>query len=77
MNWWRFVVASELRKIFAFRVDFWITFLGQVVIQLSIARALWQSIFEASGKEVMEGFTLPMMTLYFLIVPIGNRILQG
>lgn len=77
MRWWRFVVASELRKIFAFRVDFWATFLGQTIVQLSIARALWGSIFEASGKQVMEGYTLPMMTLYFLIVPIGNRILQG
>jgi ABC-2 type transport system permease protein len=25
----------------------------------------------------MEGYTLGMMTLYYLIVPIGNRILQG
>jgi len=25
----------------------------------------------------MEGYTLPMMTLYYLIVPIGNRMLQG
>lgn len=77
MNWWRFVIASELRKIMAYRVDFWITFLGQTIVQLSIARALWQNIFASSGNEVMEGYTLPMMTLYFLIVPIGNRMLQG
>jgi ABC-2 type transport system permease protein len=77
MNWWRFVVASELRKILAFRSDFWITFIGQTMIQVLIARALWQSIFETSGNEVMEGFTLPMMTLYYLIVPIGTRMLTG
>lgn len=77
MNWWRFVVAAEYRKIFAFRADFWVTFIGQTLVQLFIARALWQNIFEASGNEVMEGYTLPMMTLYYLIVPIGNRMLQG
>lgn len=77
MNWWRFVIASELRKIIAFRSDFWITFIGQTLIQLFIARALWQSIFEASGNEVMEGFTLPMMTLYYLIAPIGTKMLTG
>jgi ABC-2 type transport system permease protein len=77
MNWWRFVVAAEIRKILAFRVDFWITFLGQTLIQLLIARALWQSIFESSGHDVMEGFTLPMMTLYYLIVPLGTRMLTG
>lgn len=77
MNWWRFVVAAEIRKILAFRVDFWITFLGQSFIQIVIARALWQSIFESTGAEVMEGFTLPMMTLYYLIVPMGTRMLTG
>src|SRR5690606_22131712 len=35
------------------------------------------SIFESSGNETMEGFTLPMMTMYYLIVPIGNRMLTG
>lgn len=77
MKWWNSVVAMEVRKILAYRSDFWITFIGYVLVQVLIARALWQSIFEATGKEVMEGFTLPMMTLYFLIVPIGNRILTG
>lgn len=77
MRWWRFVVASELRKILAFRVDFWVTFLGQILIQVVIARALWQNIFQESGKEVMEGYTLSSMTLYYLIAPVGTRILTG
>lgn len=76
-NWWRFVIAAEIRKILAFRTDFWITFVGQTLIQILIARALWQAIFESAGKEVMEGFTLPMMTLYYLLVPIGSKMLTG
>jgi ABC-2 type transport system permease protein len=77
MKWWRFVIAAEYRKIFAFRADFWVTSVGQTMVQLFIARALWENIFEATGKYTMEGYTLPMMTLYYLIVPIGNRMLQG
>lgn len=77
MNWWRYVSAMELRKILAYRSDFWITFIGQTLIQVLIARALWQSIFEANGATEMNGFTLPMMTLYFLIVPIGSKMLMG
>lgn len=77
MNWWRFVVAAEFRKILAFRADFWITFVGQTLVQLFIARALWQNVFEANNTEVMEGFTLPLMTLYYLIVPVSNRMLIG
>ncbi len=77
MNWWRHIAAAELRKILAFRSDFWVTFIGQALVQLLIARALWQSIFAGSEAEVMNGFTLEMMTLYYLIVPIGQKMLTG
>lgn len=77
MKWWRHVCAMELRKILAYRSDFWITFLGQTLIQVVIARALWSSIFSANDATVMNGFTLEMMALYYLIVPLGNKILAG
>ena len=77
MNWRSSVFSLELRKILAFRSEFWVTFLGQTLIQLVIARALWQSVFEATGTEAMQGFNLETMTLYYLIVPIGSRILTG
>lgn len=77
MNWWKHVVAMELRKILAYRTDFWITFLGQTLIQLLVARALWQMIFATQGVTEMQGYTLEMMNLYYLIVPIGMRILTG
>ena len=77
MRWWKHVVAMELRKILAYRSDFWITFLGQTLIQLLVARALWQTIFASQGVSEMQGFTLEMMNLYYLIVPIGMRILSG
>lgn len=77
MNWWRFVIASELRKILAYRSDFWITFVGQTMVQLLIARALWENIFASSGNEVMQGYTLQSMTLYYLLVPIGGKMLTG
>jgi ABC-2 type transport system permease protein len=77
MKWWPHLIASEIRKILAFRSDFWITFLGQALIQVLIARALWQTIFESTGQKVMEGFTLETMTLYYVIVPLGSRMLTG
>lgn len=77
MNWWRHVMAMEFRKILAYRSDFWITFLGQTIIQLVVARALWQAVFEAQGTNEMQGYTLEMMSLYYLIAPIGTKILTG
>lgn len=71
------VISMEFRKILAYRSDFWVTFLGQTLVQLVVARSLWQSIFEANKVESMQGFNLDMMTLYYLMVPIGARILTG
>lgn len=71
------VISMEFRKILAYRSDFWVTFLGQTLIQLIIARSLWQSIFETNKVDSMQGFSLNMMTLYYLLVPIGSRILSG
>ena len=77
MNWWPHVVSLEFRKILVFRTEFWVTFLGQALVQLVIARSLWTAIFEEQRVTEMNGFTLPMLTLYYVIVPIGTRILTG
>jgi ABC-2 type transport system permease protein len=77
MNWRTSIVLQEFRKILAYRSDFWVTFLGQTFIQLAIARALWQALFEAQNTTSMNGYTLEMMTLYYLIAPIGTRMLTG
>lgn len=77
MKWWPSVVSLEFRKILVFRTEFWVTFLGQSLVQLVIALSLWTSIFEEQGVTEMNGFTLPMLTLYYVIVPIGSRILTG
>jgi ABC-2 type transport system permease protein len=77
MNWWRHVISLEFRKILTYRTEFWVTFLGQALIQLVIARSLWAAIFEQQKVTSMNGFTLPMLTLYYVIVPIGSRILTG
>ena len=71
------VVSMEFRKILAYRSDFWVTFLGQTIIQLIVARSLWQNIFETNNVTSMQGFDLNKITLYYLLVPIGLRILAG
>lgn len=77
MNWWRSIVSQELRRILAYRSDFWVTFIGQTVIQLFIARALWQSVFEAQGVREMKGYDLEQLTLYYILAPVGTRLLLG
>jgi ABC-type uncharacterized transport system permease subunit len=77
MKWWISVFTMEARKILAYRSDFWVIFIGQTAIQLLLATALWRAVFESQGTSEMNGYTLPMMTLYYLISPIGSRMMSG
>ncbi len=77
MSWQQKVVSTEIRKILAYRSDFWVNFLGQALIQLCIARALWTSIFESNGASEMRGMTLEQITLYYLVAPLTMKILMG
>ena len=77
MNWISSVVSMELRKIFAYRSDFWVSFLGQTLVQLIVATALWTSIYESQNTNNLNGFSLETMILYYLIVPLGTKVLMG
>lgn len=77
MKWWKTVVSMELRKILAYRTDFWVTFLGQIVVQVTIAHALWSEIFKFQQTDTLQGFNLTQITLYYLCVNVGMKILSG
>ena len=77
MIWWRTVVSMELRKILAYRTDFWVTFLGQMIVQVTIAHALWSELFKYQKADTLQGFNLTEITLYYLCVNVGMKILGG
>ena len=71
------VFLMELRKLVAYRADFWVNFLGLTFFSLVIAYYLWDSIFEASGKELIKGENLTSILFYYLVAPLLFRIQQG
>ncbi len=77
MNWALRVLSTELRKILAYRADFWVNFVGQVAVQLFIAHALWAAILQARGVESLNGMNLHQLTLYYLLAPTALKALQG
>jgi len=77
MSWWRSVFSLEMRKILAYRSDFWVTFLGQIFIQLIVAHALWKAIFDTQGINVLQGFSLDNLVIYYLISAVGSKIIMG
>ena len=78
MNYWPLkVISTEIRKILAYRSDFWINFVGNTLIHLSVSRALWQTIFAAQGVTEMRGLSLDQLTLYYVLAPISVKVLMG
>ena len=77
MSWVTRVVSTEIRKILAYRSEFWVNFVGQTLLQLFIARALWESLFTVNDTTQMGGFDLNQITLYYLLAPLTMKILMG
>lgn len=74
---YRQVFFMELRKLITYRSDFWVNFMGQTFFSLVIAYYLWESIFEQTGSDSMQGYTLQGMVFYYLMAPLIFRIQQG
>lgn len=71
------VFYMEMRKLIAYRADFWVNFIGRTFFSLVISYYLWASVYEVRGVNELNGFTLNKMILYYLVVPLMFRIQQG
>lgn len=67
----------ELKKLLSYRAEFWIGFVGSVVSQFGVAFFLWKAIFAARGAETLQGYTFGALMLYYLMVPLVERVVNG
>ncbi len=67
----------ELKKVLAFRTEFWMGFVGGVVTQFAVAFFLWLAIFKSLGVETLEGYTFTALMLYYLLAPLVERTVMG
>lgn len=73
----RTVFSLELRKIFSYRADFWIHFVGGLLTQITLAYFLWQAIFQYNGVDEMRGYSFFALMLYYVMVPLVDRMVRG
>jgi ABC-2 type transport system permease protein len=73
----RALFSIELRKAFSYRLDFWVQFLGTVIVQVTVAWFLWGAVFRARGITELGGYTFPAMMFYYLLVPLVDRLNRG
>jgi len=71
------IMSLEFRKILHFRLDFWVTFVGQICLQVAISWALWSTIFKENQVTQMNGFSLSELNLYYLLSPLLLKIMSG
>jgi ABC-2 type transport system permease protein len=69
--------SMELRRAFAYRADFWLSFIVSTGAQFIVAWFLWKSIFEHTGAGQIGGYTFPSLMLYYLVVPVIGRTVFG
>jgi len=72
-SWYRALVGIELRKIFAYRANFWVEFFGTSLGHFGIAYFVWRAVYGGAGAETLGGYTFASMLLYQLLVPIIGK----
>lgn len=76
-GWIAQVFSIEIRKVLSYRVDFWMQFLANVLAQVAIAYFLWKAIYDYRGVDELGGYSFAAMMLYYLCVPLVNRMIRG
>lgn len=71
------VVSMEMRKVFAYRSDFWLSFIVSTLAQFVVAWFLWKSIFLYKGMQQLGDFDFNSLMFYYLLVPIIGRTVFG
>lgn len=70
--------TMEIRKVFAYRTDFWLSFIVATLAQFCVAFFLWKSIFVYKGVTTIGTYTFSSMMFYYLLAPVlGRTIYSG
>jgi ABC-2 type transport system permease protein len=76
-SWEKSFFKLELKRMLAYRSDFWVTFLGQILFSFIVSYFLWSNIYNSMGVSVLNNFTLNQMIFYYLVAPLMFRSIQG
>ncbi len=76
-RWLYQVFLTEMRKIVAYRFDFWIQFLVSIFAHITAAYFLWKAVFEYNNTDIMKGYTFRGLMFYYLLVPLIEKIING
>jgi ABC-2 type transport system permease protein len=71
------VFTIQALKLMSYRVDFWLTALVAVAVELVIVYVLWSAVFRETGRVEIGGFTLGGMLAYYVLVLLIGKLVRG
>ena len=71
------LMSIESRKLLSYRVDFWLTMIVSLVVQVVVVWTLWTAVFTESGKEIVGGWDLQGIFAYGIFAFLLGRIIRG
>ncbi len=85
MTWFNAMFAAEFKRMFSYRVDFWLQFFVSVAVELMVSYFLWEALFASTATPgvvpghapEIGGYTFQMMLLYVVFAAFGGRIVRG
>jgi ABC-2 type transport system permease protein len=77
LSWVPHVFALELKKLFSYRVAFWVQFLLGTGVEITVAYLVWKAVYTAAGVNEMEGFTFHGLVLYSLLAAFSVKVTRG
>ncbi len=77
LRWPMTVISMEVRKILAYRSDFWVNQVGLIIFQVILSYSLWFAIFEFNGVEKMGGYDLTNFIHYYLTAVLVAKAMLG
>jgi len=77
LRWGCQVFFLEIRKTFAYRVDFWLQFVLSVLAHIGVAYYLWDAVFTYNNTSSMRGYSFKSLMFYYVMVPLINRMILG
>jgi ABC-2 type transport system permease protein len=69
------LVTMEMRKILAYKVDFWLSSLSFLVVRFVIMYFLFEKLFQE--RTELRGFTFAGINLYVFLAAISRKITMG
>lgn len=71
------IFKMEVRSILAYRVSFWINFLGTCLGHLGLSYFLWSAIYQGTVGKIIGGMNFQMMILYSFLAPMTIKTIMG